>query len=219
MKIYPSLISAPHLLNLEQTITELDPLSHGYHIDVMDDHFVPNLTWGPAFVNAIIAATKRPVNVHLMVSQPERWIDRLSLRSEDLFIFHYEACSSINQMQEILSALKKKSIRSGIALKPETPVTVVEPLLASVDSVLLMSVQPGFSGQPFMHEIVQKIPQLVSLQQLKKSSCTIGIDGGVVAENIPMLRDLGVDYAAVATAIFGTSDSVRALHELVKLAA
>lgn len=217
MFIYPSLISAKNILNLEQTIIAFDLLCKGYHIDVMDDHFVPNLTWGPVFVNAIIAQTKLPVHVHLMVDNPVQWIDRLNLRTDDIFIFHYEACVSIEKIRELISLLKKKSVRCGIALNPATSVNVIEPIVSDLDSVLLMSVQPGFSGQPFVQNVVQKIPKLVSFRQEQKLSYTIGMDGGINAQNIPILRDLGVDYVGVASAIFEQSDPIQSLKKLVQL--
>lgn len=217
MRIYPSLISAKNLLNLDQTITDFDALCDGYHVDIMDDHFVPNLTWGAQFANAIIAKTTLPVHVHLMVENPEKWIGRLSLRADDVFIFHYEACRSGNEINDLLSKLKEKSICCGLALNPSTPVEVLETVLPVLDTVLLMSVEPGFSGQSFRQDVVQKIPKLVSLRQEKQLSYTIGIDGGVTALKIPILRDLGIDYVGVASAIFCQPDPVKALSDLKKI--
>ncbi|MFA6527370.1 MAG: ribulose-phosphate 3-epimerase [Candidatus Babeliales bacterium] len=214
MKIYPSLISAKNLLHLEQTITDFDSLCDGYHIDVMDDHFVPNLTWGPAFTNAIIAKTKLPVHVHLMVDRPEQWVERITWRASDVFIFHYEAFLSIAQIQNLISMLQEKSIRCGLALNPATPIDNIESIVSHLDTVLLMSVQPGFSGQTFRQEIVQKIPKLISLREEKKLTFTVGVDGGVNEKNIPILRDLGVDYVGVASAIFDSTHPIQALRNL-----
>ena len=116
-----------------------------------------------------------------MVDNPEKWIERLTLRANDVFIFHYEACRSGNEINDLLSKLKGKSIRCGLALNPATSVEVLETILSDLESVLLMSVEPGFSGQSFRQDVVQKIPKLVSLRQEKQLSYTIGIDGGVTA--------------------------------------
>lgn len=210
MKIYPSLISAD-LLHLGDVIKTLDSHCDGYHIDVMDDHFVPNLTMGPAFVQAIIDATELPIHLHLMVDNPEKWIDRVDLREQDFFIFHHEVVGSTE-----LVNLKDKKYKIGIAINPDTKIESIFPYLDQLDYVLLMSVQPGFSGQKFIPEVLEKVKPLVDIRKSKNLKFLIGMDGGIGLSNIEMLADAGVDDVGVASAIFSADDPVRALGELYK---
>lgn len=217
MQIYPSLISANDLLNLEQAIKDLSPFAQGYHVDIMDDHFVPNLTWGAAFANAILAATDLPVHIHLMVNDPTRWIDRVKMRAIDTLILHYESFASVELLKAFLLKLKEKEIRCGIAIKPATAVDVLETCVQNIATVLIMTVEPGFSGQTFRNDIVHKIPQLISLREIQQLHFTIGIDGGVHSHNIAMLKDLGVDYVGIASAIFNTPRPAKTLEQLNQL--
>src|SRR3990172_9915424 len=121
MTIYPSLISSD-LLNLAATLSLFDDHCDGYHLDVMDDHFVPNLTWGPAFINAIASHTKLPLNVHLMVDNPENWLNRLTLSQKDSFIFHWEALNDVEQVIALAQTIRAKGILAGLAINPKTDV-------------------------------------------------------------------------------------------------
>ncbi|MCK4517934.1 ribulose-phosphate 3-epimerase, partial [Candidatus Babeliales bacterium] len=163
MKIYPSLISSD-LLNLDKTINQIDNYCDGFHIDVMDDHFVPNLTWGPAFVWAISEKTKLPLHVHLMVDEPEKWLDRVKLKKDDIFIFHVEAVVGWKENKVIDFIKKVTNLRAkamgckvGVAINPKTPVESIFSFLPSLDHVLIMAVEPGFSGQKFMPEVLEKV--------------------------------------------------------------
>ena len=216
MEIYPSLISS-NLLAIQQTLTQFDPVCHGYHLDVMDDHFVPNLTWGADFINAIIAATQKPVHVHLMVQDPTRWIKRLNLRRTDFFIFHYESFSQAQDLEKFLEQLESKNIRVGMAINPATPLSVITDFLPSLDQVLIMSVNPGFSGQSFIQETTAKIPQLVSLRKTYHLEFHICMDGGISQQNIQSLYELGVSQVAVASAIFADKNPVTAIQNLYQM--
>ena len=205
MKIFPSLISAD-ILDLKNVIHALNDHCDGYHIDVMDDHFVPNLTWGPAFVKAIMKETNLPIHLHLMVDNPEKWIDRIALREDDIFIFHVEALKNI----DVIDFLKKiNGCKKGIALNPETAVKNIFDVLEALDHVLIMSVNPGFSGQKFIPDVVEKVKTLKKMREEKSLQFTIGIDGGINSENIKMVVDAGADEVGAASAIFsrgGTPD-------------
>lgn len=213
MEIYPSLISS-NLLTLQQTITELDPICHGYHLDVMDDHFVPNLTWGADFINAIIAATQKPVHVHLMVQDPSRWIKRLNLRTTDLFVFHYEAFAQPNDTQKLLDQLITNNIGAGLAINPTTPIAAITDFLPSLQQVLVMSVNPGFSGQSFIQTTTEKITPLHMLRKTHDLSFHICMDGGINKDNIKTVGSLGADQVAAAAAIFAQQDPVTSLKNL-----
>jgi ribulose-phosphate 3-epimerase len=176
----------------------------------MDDHFVPNLTWGPAFVAAIKNETKLPIHLHLMVDNPKSWIDRVSLGVDDLFIFHHEVFSDIN-------LLKNLNCKIGAAINPGTQITDIYSYVENISHVLIMSVEPGFSGQKFMPEMIDKVKALVDFRLERKLKFSIGIDGGVSTKNISVLAKEGVDVAGVASAIFSKKDPIIALKELKEL--
>jgi ribulose-phosphate 3-epimerase len=184
----------------------------------MDNHFVPNLTWGPAFVQAFTHATELPLHVHLMVDKPASWIDRLNLRSQDLFIFHYEACTPPETIKKIIEQLKNKSIKIGIAISPKTPIDPIFEYVSLLDHVLIMSVNPGFSGQTFMPETLKKVTPLLEKRATQKLNFTIGMDGGINHTNIQQLKIAGIEEIAAASAVFTQKDPVYALQKLYKAA-
>lgn len=217
MEIYPSLISSD-LLNLERTITALEPHCAGFHLDIMDDHFVPNLTWGPAFVNAIMKASAKPLHVHLMVDAPAEWMSRVSPRQDDIMIFHYEAISDKTVIPALLQEFKDLGCKVGIAINPETSVENVFEFCKHLDQVLLMSVHPGFSGQKFMPEVVGKVQLLIELREEQNLAFTIGMDGGIGKDNLKVLTEVGVNQVGIASAIFSQKNVIVALKELVQIA-
>ncbi len=212
MKVFPSLISAD-VLDLRSVISKLDPVVDGYHIDVMDFHFVPNLTWGPQFVHALSKATSLPLHVHLMVTHPAKWLEVLELRPHDFFIFHIEACDE-KQTESLIKAARAKGCKVGLALNPDTVIEKIVPFIGSVDKILVMSVTPGFSGQEFMPEVLDKVDELVALREQQSAAFVIGMDGGVNTKNISQIRKKGVDHVAAAAAIFSAHDPVKAIADL-----
>lgn len=222
-QIYPSLISAD-LLNLQKQINELDAYVDGYHIDIMDFNFVPNLTWGPAFHNAIRAATQKPLHAHLMVCNPEKYIDRLVLTRQDFFSFHLERCPDTQSIDyayahELIEKVKDKGVNASVAIKPSTPIDALEPVIGQVNDVILMSVEPGFSGQTFMDITYGRLEELQELKKQKASPCTISIDGGINEDNIIKLAQQGADRFCVASAIFDKlkpADAVIMLRQLAQ---
>lgn len=200
MKIFPSLISA-NLLNLQATIDMIDPYVDGYHLDIMDAHFVPNLTWGPAFINALRVVTAKPFQVHLMVDNPLAWIDLLDKKEGDSFVFHAEAVT-LTVIHRVLDAAKKAGWRIGLALNPATQVEMLGQHLGMLDEVLIMSVNPGFSGQSFI-DTTHKCGQITSLcEKIKVPKPLICMDGGINHANIKPLIEAGVDIVGAASAIF-----------------
>lgn len=210
MKIYPSLISAD-LLNLASVITTFDGHCDGYHIDIMDGHFVPNITWGPIFSNAVASKTQTSLHIHLMVSDPSTVADKLAVRPDDMIIFHYEATK---QPSALTTLIKEKGCKVGVALNPDTPVNVITNYLPQLDEVLLMSVWPGASGQAFITKVADKIQELVILKKKQNPTMNICLDGGVGTDNIKDLATKGADSFAVASAIFATADPLEALKKL-----
>lgn len=208
--IYPSLIGA-NQLRLQEEIERLDPHSEGYHLDIMDNHFVPNLTWGTPIVNAIARVTRRTLSAHLMVDNPQEWIDILQLPPGSIFTFHIEA---IGQNVNFIHQIKEKEWLVGVALSPGTDVEVIFPLLNLVDRVLIMSVEPGFAGQPFIPSVLEKIDPLIGYRESQKLDFRIAMDGGITLDNIAMLAQKGVEDFVVASAIFKNSDPIKALKLL-----
>ncbi len=211
--IYPSLIAANPLYLLD-TIKKLEPYCAGFHCDIMDNHFVPNLTFGADTVNAIDAATNKPLWVHLMVDNPFDWCKTLSLKANSMVSFHFEATKEINEM---IKRIKENNWKVSIAIKPKTSVVETFKYLNLIDQVLVMSVEPGFSGQRFLEPMIKKVTQLAAQRKKENSNVRIGMDGGITAQNIGSLIKHNVDDLAIASAIFNQPDPLAALQQLSKL--
>ena len=214
MAIFPSLISAD-LLNLKKEIAILEPYVAGYHLDVMDFHFVPNLTWGPAFVNAIRTATQKTLFIHLMVEYPENYFDRLHIHEGDIVAVHYESPSDYS-IEELFRQISLRGWVPSIAINPQTPLDPVFFLKDSLKNVLLMSVEPGFSGQTFIPQVVDKLKALATWRHQHELSFTISMDGGIDQSNCKNLINFGVDQLAIASAIFSHSDRILAIQNILK---
>jgi ribulose-phosphate 3-epimerase len=202
---YPSLIAAD-LLNLKKEVQLLDPHIPGYHLDVMDFHFVPNLTMGPDFINALRKITNKPFLVHLMVEYPEKYLERLILNKGDIVSVHPEARSTL-PMKELFRQILHKGWTPSIALNPETPVSVIKELGIEPEHVLLMSVNPGFSGQAFMPIVYDKLKEL-------REGPIIAIDGGVSLANAKPLLNAGANQLVVGSALFKEGDPLKELQRL-----
>lgn len=212
-QLWPSLISA-NLLNLQTSIDQLAPYCHGWHLDVMDNHFVPNLTWGSQFVNAIAHASDKPVWVHLMIESPEQFIHKLILPQDSYVTVHIETDANI---ANLIAQIKQRGWRSGIAINPNTPIERTFNYLTKVDQLLVMSVQPGFSGQPFIKDVLYKIKTLKRELRSKKSCATIAIDGGINRDNIVEVARLGVTQFGIAAGIFNATHPMQELEYLKQL--
>lgn len=213
--LFPSLISAD-LLNLECVIKQLDPIVPGYHLDIMDHHFVPNLTWGPMFIHAIAKATNKILWVHLMVDNPTIWIEELNLPGGSILSIHIETISDTSQ---IIKLIQEKKLKVSIAISPKTPINEFFSLLPMIDQALIMSVEPGWSGQSFLTPSIEKLETLVDYRRSKNLKFRIAMDGGITEKNIKELAQKGVDDFAVASSIFGKPDPVAAAKELTQLIA
>jgi len=201
--------------NLQKEIELLVPYCAGFHIDVMDNVFVPNLFWNnPNEVNEIVTMAKS-VWVHLMVNSPIVFYEQLLLPIGSLVSFHIELDIDIFGFAK---TIREKKHKVSIAIRPKTPLARIVPFLNIVDQVLLMSVEPGFSGQPFLETTFDRIAELVAYRQEHDAHFRIGLDGGITQENIAGLTAQGVDDCAIATAIFKEEDHVAALQELQELA-
>ena len=214
-EIWPSLISAD-LLDLKSVMHTLDPLCAGYHIDIMDNHFVPNLTWGAPFANAIAAHTRKPLWIHLMIDAPELFLHTLKLPKDTYVTFHAENKSDINT---VIDKIKKRGWRPSLALNPETPIEAVFPFLEQLEQVLIMSVNPGFSGQELIPSTLEKIVPLKHILQTRKLEIPIAIDGGITRRNINHIHTLGVSQFGIASGIFAHDKPAQELKHLYALCA
>lgn len=213
-QVYPSIINA-NLLNIQSQLTLLDRHCPGYHIDVMDGYFVPNSTFGVAMVNAIAReSTTTHQWVHLMVINPEFYIATMQLLPGSLVTFHFETNIEIKKTSALI---KEKKWKASIAISPKTAPEKLFPYLHDFDQVLVMSVEPGFSGQPFLTESVEKVALLNAYRQTAGLQFRIGIDGGVSLANCVQLAQVGVDDFAVASAIFESQDPVDAITRMTAL--
>lgn len=208
--IYPSLMAADQQ-NLEKTIQLLEPHCQGFHLDVMDNIFVPNVTWTADEVNEIAFKIDKLVWVHLMVDNPVAFYRALLLKKGSLVSFHIE--SGIDIFGAI-KTIREKKHRFSLAISPKTPIMRIVPFLNVVDHILLMSVEPGLSGQPFLKESLDRISQLVAYRDKHNFTFGLGVDGGVNKNNINQLGLQGVDDVVVGSGIFDDTDFVGALKKL-----
>lgn len=207
--IMPSILSADFARMGHDVKQVIDGGADGIHVDVMDGHFVPNLTMGPALVNSLRKAFSDVyLDCHLMVTRPEDYIDSFAKAGADCFTFHIEATLGRKQGEgtelELIDHVKKAGMQVGIALNPSTPAFAVEHLVDKVDLMLVMSVHPGFSGQAFMPEV---LPKTRRLRDLLATSARLEMDGGVAPVNAAAVRDAGCDMIVAASAIFGLPDA------------
>ncbi len=181
------------------------------HVDVMDGHFVPNLTIGPVVVSAVAKAATKPLDIHLMVENNTFFVDLFAPLKPGYITFHMEEEKHPNRLVQYIREL---GIKPGVVLNPHTPAEAVEYLLQDVDMVLVMSVNPGFGGQKFIPNVVEKIKRLKALRDRINPDCLIEIDGGVNDENIQMLRDAGVDVCVAGSYVFKHESYETAINNL-----
>lgn len=213
MEIFPSLISSD-LLQLGATLELLDAHVDGYHVDIMDNHFVPNLTWGALFIEALQRGTRLPLQIHLMVTDPFAWLKIIKVRQHDVFIFHYESIEEKSYLASGIQAIKEAGFKVGIALSPKTDVAVLFSLLTLLDIILIMSVEPGFSGQQFIPGALKKAQTLAQYKKEYNLSFVLAMDGGINQTNIAQIAAAGVAQVGVAAAIFFEKDMVLAVKKL-----
>ena len=212
-KILPSILSAD-FANLERDIKELENIGIDmFHIDVMDGNFVPNISFGFPIIEAIRPKTDKVFDCHLMIANPENYVEQFCKVGCDMVSFHIEATNHADRLIQVIKANGKKA---GIVLNPQTPIESIKYLLPKLDYVLIMTVNPGFGGQKFIPEMLEKIEELAKLREEKNYNFLIEVDGGVNVETSKACRDKGADLLVCGSFLFGASDKEKTLGELLK---
>jgi len=208
MKISPSILSAD-FCRLGDEVRALEKAGADYiHVDVMDGHFVPNLTIGPAIVKAVRRCTSLPLDVHLMMERPDDFLSDFAKAGANILTVHVEA---VTHLHRTLSEIKKYGMRAGVSLNPSTPVCLIEPALDYADLVLIMSVNPGFGGQELIPEVLPKIKEIRRLITRKGRPVELEVDGGIKVDNIGAVADAGADVFVSGSGIFGTPDYAKTI--------
>jgi len=214
IKLAPSILSAD-FAHLGEQIDEVARAGADYvHVDVMDGHFVPNITIGAPVVASIRRATTLPLDVHLMIEHPERYVSQFAQAGADIITVHVEASAHLHAT---IRLIKELGVKAGVSLNPPTPLSVVEEFLPHVDLVLVMSVNPGFGGQSFIPETLPRIADMRKLLNNRELHAELEVDGGINADNAPDIVEAGAEILVAGNSIFGAqegiSEAIRRLRE------
>lgn len=212
-KIAPSILSADFSRLGEEVQAVERAGADLIHIDVMDGHFVPNITIGPLVVQAVRKVTALPLDVHLMISSPDQYIEEFARAGSDLITVHVEAGVHLNRT---INLIKKQGVKAGVSLNPATPLSALDYVLEEVDMVLLMSVNPGFGGQFFIPNVAHKISRLREIIDVRNVPVEIEVDGGINFDTARMVARAGADILVAGSAIFGSDDYIKTIQALRK---
>lgn len=212
VKIAPSLLAAD-FAHLAEAVSRV-PNADWLHVDVMDGHFVPNLTIGPPVVQALRRVTSLPLDVHLMVEEPERWLEPFARSGADRLTVHVEATVHLDR---VLRQIRELGLRAGVALNPATPVESLDYVLELVDQVLVMTVNPGFGGQRLLPSMLRKVQAVRRLVDARGLACEVVVDGGIDESTAPEAVAAGATVLVAGTSIFGDPDPAAALARLRRL--
>lgn len=215
VEIAPSILSAD-FTRLGEQIAAVENAGAAYiHVDVMDGHFVPNLTVGPFIVDWVRRTTKLPIDTHLMIENPDNFIGAFAAAGANLISVHPEATYHLHRT---IGLIHQSGCRAGVVLNPATPLSMIEEVLTDVDYVLVMSVNPGFGGQKFISSTLEKLRRLRAMIQASGSRARIEIDGGIGIENAAAVVAAGAEILVAGSAVFGKTDPAKALQELLDAA-
>ncbi len=214
-KIAPSILSAD-CARLGEEIEKVEEAGADIiHIDVMDGHFVPNISIGPAVVKSLRRVTRLPFDVHLMIENPERYVDDFVDAGSDFITVHAETASHLHRT---IGVIKAAGIKAGLSLNPATPISCVEEIIGDLDLLLIMSVNPGFGGQKFIETVLPKIKRTRSLIDNRAPHVLLEVDGGITLDNIGLVSEAGVDIFVAGSSVFTSDDysrTIAAMKEII----
>ena len=213
LKLAPSILSADFASLLEDVKKIEDGGADYIHVDVMDGHFVPNISFGAPVMKCLNGKTKLPYDVHLMIENPDKYIDDFVTPQTEYITVHQEACVHLHRT---IQNIKSKGIKAGVSINPATPVSTLECILEDIDLVLVMSVNPGFGGQKFIEGAMDKVKQLAEVKKEKQLDFIIEIDGGITLDNIDEVMAAGVEMAVAGSAVFKAEDVIKTVEEFKK---
>ncbi|WP_017380818.1 ribulose-phosphate 3-epimerase [Paenisporosarcina sp. TG-14] len=211
IKIAPSILAA-NFSKLAEEVKEVEQAgAQLIHIDVMDGHFVPNITMGPIVVEALRPVTKLPLDVHLMIENPDNFIESFAKAGADYITVHVEACPHLHRTIQLIRSF---GVKPGVVLNPHTPIESIQHVLEDIDMVLFMTVNPGFGGQKFIHSVIPKIQKLSTIIKEKGLNIEIEIDGGINADTIIPCAQAGATIFVAGSAIYSKEDRSKALQDI-----
>lgn len=213
LKLAPSILSAD-FGHLAEDVKKIEEGGADYiHVDVMDGHFVPNISFGAPVMKCLNGKTNLPYDVHLMIENPDRYIEDFVTDKTEYITVHQEACVHLHRT---VQNIKSMGIKAGVSINPATPVSTLECILPDVDLVLIMSVNPGFGGQKFIAGTLDKVRELAEIKRAKNLNFVIEIDGGITLDNIKEVMDAGVEMAVAGSAVFKAEDVVKRVKDFKK---